>query len=159
MLLYQETGKKKYLAPIPRAISYLRRSQLNDGRLARFYELKTNKPLYFNRDYKLTYSSDEVPTHYSFITDSRLVSIEAQYKRLSETGPTGKHINKSMKMKRMLPELASDVGEIINNMDERGAWIRHGQLRFHKVEPESGIIDCRTFINNVGTLCRFLTID
>jgi hypothetical protein len=53
MLLYRETGRKKYLAPIPRALSYLRRSQLNDGRLARFYELKTNNPLYFTNDYKL----------------------------------------------------------------------------------------------------------
>ncbi len=159
ILLYRETGRKKYLAPIPRAISYLRRSQLNDGRLARFYELKTNKPLYFTRDYKLTYSSDEAPTHYSFIVDSRLDSIEAQYKRLLEAEPTDKDMNNIEKKELMSPVSAAEIEEIISNMDERGAWIRHGQMRFHKIAPESGIIDCRTFITNVGTLCRFLTIN
>ena len=39
-------GNKTYLKPIPRALAYLRRSLLSDGRLARYYELKTNKPLY-----------------------------------------------------------------------------------------------------------------
>ncbi len=159
MLLYQETGKKKYLAPIHRAISYLRKSQLPDGRLARFYELKTNKPLYFTREYKLTYSSNDTPTHYSFIVDSRLDSIEAQHKHLLEAEPTDKRTRSGAKMERMSPKLVAEVREIINSMDERGAWVQHGQLRSHKVEPESGIIDCRTFINNVRTLCRFLVAD
>ncbi len=159
MLLYQETGKKKYLAPMHRAISYLRNSQLPDGRLARFYELKTNKPLYFTREYKLTYSSNDTPTHYSFIVDSRLDSIEAQHKHLLEAEPTDKRTRSGAKMERMSPKLAAEVREIINNMDDRGAWVQYGQLRSHKVEPESGIIDCRTFINNVRTLCRFLVTD
>ncbi len=34
---------------MPPAIKYLHRSRLPDGRLARFYELKTNKPLYLTR--------------------------------------------------------------------------------------------------------------
>src|SRR5690606_12204990 len=34
--LYSETGDKKYLEPFPRALDYLRRSRLSDGRLARF---------------------------------------------------------------------------------------------------------------------------
>ncbi len=64
--LYAETGDKKYLEPIPRALDYLRRSRLSDGRLARFYELKTNKPLYFTKQYELTYSDADMPTHYGF---------------------------------------------------------------------------------------------
>jgi hypothetical protein len=159
MLLYRQTRNKKYLAPIPRAISYLRKSQLPDGRLARFYELKTNKPLYFTREYKLTYSSDDAPTHYSFIVDSRLDSIEAQYKHLLVAEPIDERTLNGVKMHRISPMLAAEVKEIISSMDERGAWVQYGQLRSYKVEPESGIIDCRTFINNVRTLCRFLTID
>ena len=62
LLLHRKTGDRKYLAPIPRALDYLKKSRLPDGRIARFYELKTNRPLYFTRDYQLTY--DERPgTH------------------------------------------------------------------------------------------------
>ena len=56
----------------------------------------------------------------------------------------------------MSPGLAARVREIIDSMDERGAWVRQGQLRYHKVRPESGIIDSRSFIDNVRTLCRFM---
>ena len=44
LLLYRRNGDKKYLEPLPRALDYYRDSLLPDGRLARFYELKTNKP-------------------------------------------------------------------------------------------------------------------
>lgn len=66
MRLYIRTGGRKYLAPIPRALAYLKASQLPDGLLARFYELKTNKPLYFTKDYQLTHDDSDVPTHYGF---------------------------------------------------------------------------------------------
>ena len=39
--------------PVPRAIQYFRKSQLKDGRLARFYELQTNRPLYFHPSVRL----------------------------------------------------------------------------------------------------------
>jgi hypothetical protein len=59
------------LEPVPRAIAYLKRSRLPDGRLARFYELRTNRPLYFTKDYKLTFSDADVPTHYAFKSTTR----------------------------------------------------------------------------------------
>ena len=49
------TGDKKYLEPIPRALAYYKKCLLPDGRVARYYELKTNKPLYMDQNYKLTY--------------------------------------------------------------------------------------------------------
>lgn len=159
LLLFKKTGKRKYLAPISRAISYFRKSQLPDGRLARFYELKTNKPLYFTKDYQLTYSSDDTPTHYSFVAESRLDSIEARYRRFLKEGPQDKRTQNSEITRRISPKLAAEVRRIIDNMDERGAWIQRGQLRSHKVKPEAGIIDCWTFVNNVRILCRFLSVD
>src|SRR5262249_44358331 len=86
LLLHRKTGDAKYLAPIPRALAYLKASRLPDGRLARFYELKTNRPLFFTRDYKLTYDGGDVPTHYGFFFASRLDSIEAAYRRQSAPG-------------------------------------------------------------------------
>ncbi|MFQ5808663.1 MAG: pectate lyase, partial [Armatimonadota bacterium] len=57
--LYLVTADEKYLKPIPPAIDWLNRSRLPNGQHARFYELGTNKPLYFTKDtYHLTYSPD-----------------------------------------------------------------------------------------------------
>ena len=159
MLLYQRTGKKKYFNAVPRALSYFRKSELPDGRLARFYELRTNRPLYFNKQYELTYSYKDMPTHYSFIIESWLDSIEAQYHRLLRNAPLNQQTQGGEKTQRLSPALMAQVGTIINSMDERGAWVEGGRLRQNKIESKSGIIDCRTFVNNIRTLCRFLASD
>ena len=78
MHLYRETGQRKYLEPIPRALDYLKQSELPGGRLARFYELQTNRPLYFTKQYELTYNDDDLPTHYSFQSQSWVDAVRAQ---------------------------------------------------------------------------------
>ena len=161
LLLYRRTGNKKYLDPVPRAISYLKKSRLADGRLARFYELQTNHPLYFKRTgkrYDLTYDSDDLPNHYAFIINSRLDSIEGEYHRLVRANPADLRAQEAKETERLSPALIAQTRRVIAGMDKRGAWVERGQLKYHKVQPESGIIDCRTFVNNVRTLCRFLTI-
>jgi hypothetical protein len=85
--LYRFTGEKKYLEPLPRAIAYFRKSQLEDGRLARFYELQTNRPLYFTKDYQLTFSDADMPTHYGFKATNRLDRIEEEYHKLASSQP------------------------------------------------------------------------
>lgn len=68
--LYVVTGDRKYLAPLPAALAWYERSALPDGRYARFYELRTNKPLYVVKDtYELTYDDGNLPTHYGFKLD------------------------------------------------------------------------------------------
>ncbi len=65
--LYIVTGDEKFLKPLPAAFGWYERSRLPDGTYARFYELQTNKPLYFVKDtYELTYSDVNMPTHYGF---------------------------------------------------------------------------------------------
>lgn len=157
MLLYTKTGEKKYLEPIPRAVEYLRHSQLSEGKLARFYELQTNRPLYFTKDYKLTYDGSDAPTHYSFVVDSRLNRIEARYRDLLAADPNKLKTGKPPKADSLTPTLMAQAREVIDGMDERGAWVERSSLRAHKVEPASGVIDSQTFVNNVGTLCRFLS--
>ncbi|UCG57084.1 MAG: hypothetical protein JSU70_19740 [Phycisphaerales bacterium] len=158
-LLYRKTARSKYLEPIPRAISYLRKSALEDGRLARFYELNTNRPLYFRRTgkrYDLTYSSDDIPEHYAFMVGSRLDSIEAEYHRLLRTDPQDLSGQDDRSAVRMSPALLGQARRVIDSLDDRGAWVEKGRLRHHKIEPESGVIRCQTFVRNVRTLCRFL---
>jgi hypothetical protein len=89
LTLYDETGDARYLEPIPRALEYLRGCRLDDGRLARFYELKTNRPLYFTRDYAMTYSDADLPTHYGFKVGDGTEAIAREYERLRARGPGG----------------------------------------------------------------------
>jgi PelA/Pel-15E family pectate lyase len=68
--LWVVTGDERYLKPLPAALAWYDRSALPDGRYARFYELQTNKPLYFVKDtYELTYDDSNLPTHYGFKID------------------------------------------------------------------------------------------
>jgi hypothetical protein len=144
MLLYRRTGDRKYLAPVPRALQYLRASQLPDGNVARFYELQTNRPLYFTKDY-------DSPRHYSFVVESRLDDIEAEYQRL-----LGAARDDLWPAPRDAPPTAAEIRQIIDSMDERGAWVEEGVLDAHDMKPESGIIASATFAENVGKLSRFI---
>jgi len=159
MLLYRKTGQKRFLDPIPRALAYLKKSRLSNGRLARFYELKTNKPLYFTRKYELTYDSDDMPTHYGFIVSSKLDRIEDEYKRVlklpadqldpaSDTRPSRPRMSRS---------LTGQAKRVIEQMDSRGAWVEDGRLRYHgKGDSTRRVIECRTFIENIDVLARYI---
>ena len=150
--LYELTGNRKYLAPLAKALPYYKRSLLSDGRLARFYELKTNKPLYFTRDYSLTYSDADMPTHYSFKVGSRLDRIEKRYRALSARPWRAP---KPPATKASRPS-AGAVRKVIDALDARGAWVDAGQLRYWgKADPTKRIIDPRTFIRNVRLLARY----
>jgi len=150
------TGDPKYLDPLPRAIDYLRRSLLRDGKLARFYELQSNRPLYFTREYELTYSDADVPTHYSFAVSSRLDRIAAEYERLK----TADLKSLAAAAEKELPprptkELAAQARAVMAALDARGRWVEEGRLKYHKAPP-GRVIDCATFARNAGVLCRYL---
>ena len=129
ILLYRETGKKKYLEPIPRALDYLKRSSwLRGGRpvMARFYELKTNRPLYITKGtriygprsaghiskktglpfdgYEVSYSDKSVINHYSLVTSAEpLERIGAEYRRLLTADPAT--LRRSDKLRGLTPGL------------------------------------------------------
>lgn len=151
--LYEWTGNAKYLEPIPRALAYLRKSQLPDGKLARFYELKTNKPLYFTTKYELTYQDDDLPTHYGFKVGSSLDSIEASYNRIKGAPPRKLKV-RSTRTVKMTSQLARQANGVVAAMDSRGAWIEEGQLRTVDTKTRR-IIDSRTFARNIEILARF----
>ena len=155
LTLYRQTGKQKYLEPLPRALAYYKRSTLPDGRLARFYEIKTNRPLYFVKDsYELTYSSENMPTHYGFIVGSRLDSIEREYKKLLKTDPAKLNPPLKQPVYRMSASLTARATSVIEAMDSRGAWVEAGSLKYAgKTET---MIDSRTFTKNVEVLAKFL---
>jgi hypothetical protein len=157
MTLYRITKDKKYLEPIPRALAYMKTSELPDGRLARFYELKTNRPLFFTKDYQVTYSSDDMPTHYGFIVGSWVDSAQKQYDRLLATSADRLRPKTEIRPPRMSESVASLARSVIDQMDERGAWVTAGRLKYHgDDDPTREIISCRTFVDNVKTLAQFI---
>lgn len=157
--LYVETGDRKHLEPVRRAIEYLKRSRLPDGRLARFYELGTNKPLYFTRQYELTYDDGDLPTHYGFVVSSRLDALARKYERLARCSPEELAAERVPRPRQ--PEksaaLEKQVRSLAQSLDERGAWVEEGRLSYHGPDDDTRrIIDGRTFIRNVGILSRYL---
>lgn len=157
MALYRETGEKKYLEPIPRAVAYLRRSQLPDGRLARFYELKTNKPLYFTRKYELTYDDGDLPTHYTFKVPHTLDRIETEYRRLAATDPAQLRAPRVRTPGRPSARMIQQVRAVIESLDAEGRWVEDGRLRYHgEGDPTRRILSCETFIRNVRILSDYL---
>jgi uncharacterized protein YyaL (SSP411 family) len=151
LTLHKATGDERFLAPISAAIEWLKESALPDGEYARFYELRTNKPLYFTRDYRLTYEPNDLPTHYAFNgIDIDLKQLELQHQdakvRESERLPQREPLRRVSN---------SEVRRIISALDERGAWVEEGALRSHGYRGK--IIDSRTFIRNVDRLSRYIT--
>jgi len=143
MVLYRETGERKYLDAIGPALSYLEKSVFPDKkRIARFLELKTNRPLYITKGtqiqakglgsaridgYEVSYDGSSVITHYSVVTSAeRLPAIRREYEALkNERKPredrlhglspwAGEQIRKG------------DAASIIAGLDERGAWLENG---------------------------------
>jgi hypothetical protein len=166
LTLYRETGDRKYLDPVPRALEYLKRSEVPRGPqevfrripegpiLARFYELKTNRPLYITKGtrlqaaglgsrivdgYQISYSPDSVITHYSVLVSGReLAFIEEDYRRLAAADPAT--VKRPERLRGLSPFLerfsekpgappsADEVRRLISTMDERGAWVTRGVI-------------------------------
>jgi hypothetical protein len=155
--IYRETGDKKYLEPLPRALAYYRRSLLADGRLARFYELKTNRPLYFTKKYELTYDDGDMPTHYGFKVGSRLDAIAREYERLRRAQPEELKRPQKGAVPTLTDSLRKQVKGVLAALDERGAWVTPGSMRKQGADDSTRrVIECQTFIRNIGTLSDYL---
>jgi PelA/Pel-15E family pectate lyase len=171
MLLYRETGNRRYLEPLPRALAYYQRSLLpatanpSEARrracpgqtpcAARFYEMKTNRPLYITKGtrvtaltqgtatvdgYEVSYSDASVITHYAVLVSGAWVaSIERDFKQLQGAAPTS--LRRPDRLRGLSPWSESGtarpetrkpdetrVRAILDGMDARGAWVEEGTI-------------------------------
>lgn len=150
MDLYQATGERRFLEPIPAALAWFERSRLPDGRLARFYELETNRPLYMTSDYQLTYDDDDLPTHYGFQVTDKSAKLAKRYHELIDDPWSPPQPRTPQR-----PD-PDEVRAVIDALDERGAWVEDGELRFHgKGDDTTRIIDPETFADNLRVLAGF----
>ncbi|MEK6239072.1 MAG: pectate lyase [Planctomycetales bacterium] len=152
LTLYQQTKDEKFLEPLPRAVEYFRRSRLRDGRLARFYELKTNRPLYFTKEYVLTHRDDDLPTHYSFRVSNGVERIARDLQAIKQQGDR----NSRSKTPRLTASLVERAEQIIAGLDDQGRWLDKKPLKNFPLAAGEHVVSCRVFINNMKTLSEFL---
>ena len=146
--LWVLTGDEKYLKPIQPALAWFERSNLPDGTHARFYELQTNKPLFFVKDtYVLTYDDSNMPTHYSFKVSqqSKLDTFKKQLAKGREelqlhfAGPqTPKEWASRAK------GAASKAKKAAESLDSEGRWIK------------DDAIDCAEFVKHMNTMTHYV---
>jgi PelA/Pel-15E family pectate lyase len=152
--LHARTKDPRYLDSAGRAVEYLKQSRRPDGKLARFYELRTNTPLYFTKAYELTYNDEDMPTHYSFVTSSRLEAIETDLRAARDGAPGSRPPESDPPASAGLAEKARAA---IEALDARGAWVEPGRLRYQgDDDPTREVIDTQTFIRNAGILGAYL---
>ncbi len=127
------TGDIKYLEPLPRALAWYKRSQLENGRWARFYELKTNRPLYFTSDgrktYRLTYDDGDMPDHYSFNHSSYPSKVEEILNAINEMGMeayqearAGRELTAEEKIAKA-EGMEQAVRDLLAAQTEKGVWV------------------------------------
>jgi len=158
LTLHRQTHDDKYLAPIGKALDYLERSLLPNGQLARFYELKTNRPLYFTKDYVLTYDDSDMPTHYGFKVSSNLARLRRDYEKSLKAPPNDSPIwTTARSAPKPYSSLNQAAAELAAALDARGAWLEPGELKAKGNDTrEQKIITTTTFARNLRTLSRFV---
>ncbi len=149
------TGDKKYLEPLPKALAYFNKSLLPDGKVARFYEFKTNKPLYMNARYELTYDDSAAPGHYGWKQSAHFEQIKKDYDAAkSGAAPVVKV--------RTAKELEAEVRRIVKELDADGKWVSvYGGERLvgqPKFATDFKYLSSAVFSKNVEVLSEYLGV-
>lgn len=144
------TGDAKYLEPIPPALDYFKKNLLKDGRVARYYEFGTNKPLYMDAKYRLTYDDAAAPDHYGWKQPARFDAIAKSYEEAKAGRAPVPPAPVSEKMAR----------EILADLDADGRWISvyAGERLVGQPKFAAGykFIDSAVFARNMDTLSEFV---
>ena len=143
------TREARFVATIPAARAWMERSLLPDGKLSRYYELQTNRPLYMTDDYELTHDDRKLPKHYGWQNESRLKEIDAAMAGLRQNATEPP----------VLPS-ADAIREVIAAMDDQGRWISRydGQMLVGQPKFAMGqeYLSSAVFAENVTLISRFL---
>jgi len=98
-----------------------------------------------------------MPTHYGFKVSSSLGSIRKRYEKLLEK-PKSKLDEKGDKGTGTPAATMEDINSILDGMNEDGAWLEKGKLKYIKgARTDGNIISSETFIRNLTMLSNFLS--
>ncbi len=160
--LHIETGEEKFLKPLPAAIAWFKRSEIAPGTWARYYELRTDKQLFGDRDGKIYYRLQDITEErqhgYSWQGDYRVPRILAFHEKLQQKGREAllkERDAKGAKKKASSKSLEPRVREIIASLDENGRWVTKGQLKRRGSELDD-FVETEVFTKNVRVLCDYL---
>ena len=158
--VYRFSGDRKYVEPVPRALAYLKESRLPDGRMARYYELHTNRPLYMNRkgpDYFLTFDDTDLPAHYGWKQKTDVDQLEKELESALALKPRP---NVAVRP----AELEKQVRQILSEMDDQGRWIvtysgdrnGHDLVGQPSFKPGFRFLSSTVFNRNIEALSDYL---
>lgn len=152
------TGDERFLDPVVPAVKYLESSLLPDGRLARYYEIGTNRPLYMQRNgkgYELTNDDSRLPDHYGWKNPTRLDLIKNLYRTRLSGSPLSNLLD--------APAVdAAAAAELIGELDSGGLWVTThegpgerlvGQPKFAVGEK---YLSSERFADNLSALSRYV---
>lgn len=146
--LWIATGDAGYVEGLEPAIAWFEKSRLPDGQWARFYELKTNRPLYCKRDtYEITYDDSDLPTHYGFnIGDTVGKKVERLRERIADGLDKARRDQAGPQTpgqwEKEARSVATPARKAIETLDDQGRWV------------SDGTIDTTDFIKNARALAR-----
>ncbi|MDO6435796.1 pectate lyase [Cyclobacterium sp. 1_MG-2023] len=176
--LYLALGHKTLLEPIPDALRWLKEIRMENGMWARFVEIGTGKPLYYDRPRirvdNLEDLHPERRTGYGYQTDlqARLEASTARYDKAMTLGY--KDLLKGQEglqtkevVAKRLEEISSKVIQIIDEQEKSGAWITKNDT-FKKRMP-SGVrwngqyltmdrISSEVFNNHISLLTTYIEL-
>ena len=158
LAIYRYTGDAKYLEPVPDALQWLESSLLPGNQLARYYELKSNRPLYMQRRgdvYSLTYDDSNLPDHYGWKTESRIEPIKSRFSVLNSGG--------RLPAETIDPvELGKRVETIVNSLDENGRWVTTSKgeklVGQPKIRRGEQFLSSEVFSKNLTILSQYISI-
>ncbi len=148
--MHQEFGDARYLEAARKAGGWLRRSEIAPGRWARLYELKTNRPLYGDRDGRIHYTLEEISEERrrgygwegGFGIERALERIQNMDTRESRDNPASR------------PRVSDEaVSRILSELDEAGRWVTTQRV---SGSARAEWISSRAFIGNMAALCDWL---
>jgi hypothetical protein len=158
-----ELGEDKYLHAVEPAIKWFKDSSLSKDRWARFYELKTNKPLYFTKNYKLGYTDDDLPTHYGFQSSFGVRSMINYYEKVKMMGrkkflvaQVRAPLSGEQRVARA-KAMEKQVQEIVAAQDDKGRWITRKKLETRGM-TFGDRIETSVFIGNMRVLSAYLAL-
>lgn len=153
------TKEQRFTGPVVAGVKYLERSLLPDGRLARYYEIETNRPLYMVRGsgkaYELTHDDSNLPDHYGWKNPAQLQLIKDAYRAVIAGRPLAELIGS-------VPVDAGAVENILKSLDSKGRWLTEhrgtGERLVGQPEFEEGesYLSSAVFAGNMNTLSRYL---
>ncbi|HMQ59863.1 MAG TPA: pectate lyase [Flavilitoribacter sp.] len=176
--LYLALGDPTLLEPIPDALRWLREIRLENGKWARFVEIGTNKPLYYDRGRIRVNSVAELhperSTGYAYETnlEGPLEAADQRYQKALNLGRNGLRAAEHPELSReeiaaRLDALSGAVKKILEEQEPSGAWITRND-RFKKEMPrgerwngqylEMDRISSWVFNRNVAVLCEYIEL-